>query len=73
MQTLWWLPRASLLLRAYRLLPVTIGRNTATGLSSRTGPALKPIPPADRDMLGRWKPDGSDIYMWAYQPGLSAG
>ena len=27
---------------------------------------MKPIPPADRDMLGRWKPEGSDIYMRAY-------
>ena len=31
-----------------------------------TGLSLKPIPPADRDMLGRWKPEGSDIYMRAY-------
>ena len=27
---------------------------------------MNPIPPADRDMLGRWKPEGSDIYMRAY-------
>ena len=31
-----------------------------------TGLSLNPIPPADRDMLGRWKPEGSDIYMRAY-------
>ena len=28
--------------------------------------ALKPILSADRDMLGRWKPEGSDIYMRAH-------
>ena len=31
-----------------------------------TGLSLKPTPPADRDMLGRWKPEGSDICMRAY-------
>ena len=31
-----------------------------------TGLSLKPIPLADRDMLGMWKPEGSDTYMKAY-------
>ena len=39
------------------------------GAQRASGPAdgAKPIPPADRDMLGRWKPDeGWDAYIRSY-------
>ena len=63
--TRWRLRSTSWRWLGYRLWSGPIGRNSERTVLP-TGLSLKPIPPADRDMLGRWKPEGSDIYMRAY-------